>query len=260
MRFTPSRPWPPWPSCAPSPARPAADAPQCELKRPVNFGAMNWESNLVLVDVERFIMEKGYGCKTETLPTETPARPGRAGARRPRHQHRDLAEQRGRSLGARRKDRQGQARGRALHGRRSLVYPALHGRAPARAEVGGRPAQVQDQFKDPEEPGKGRFYGCPAGWGCEVTSTNLFHALKLDDSYTLYSPGTGGAEGGPDVGLQAQAERGLLLLVAHAAGRRDGPGQARHAALRRGKAQVPDVARAPNPSPAPIPTIPSSPP
>ena len=71
MRFTPSRPWPPWPSCAPSPARPAADAPQCELKRPVNFGAMNWESNLVLVDVERFIMEKGYGCKTETLPTET---------------------------------------------------------------------------------------------------------------------------------------------------------------------------------------------
>lgn len=49
----------------------AADAPQCELKRPINFGAMNWESNLVLVDVERFIMEKGYGCKTETLPTET---------------------------------------------------------------------------------------------------------------------------------------------------------------------------------------------
>ncbi|KAG1225494.1 hypothetical protein G6F68_019916 [Rhizopus microsporus] len=49
----------------------AADAPQCEIKRPVNFGAMNWESNLVLVDVERFIMEKGYGCKTETLPTET---------------------------------------------------------------------------------------------------------------------------------------------------------------------------------------------
>src|SRR3546814_12906509 len=32
---------------------------------------MNWESNLVLVDIERFIMEKGYGCKTETLPTET---------------------------------------------------------------------------------------------------------------------------------------------------------------------------------------------
>ena len=54
--------------------------------------------------------------------------------------------------------------------------------------------KFKDQFKDPEEPGKGRFYGCPAGWGCEVTSTNLFHALKLDDSYTLYSPGTGAAQ------------------------------------------------------------------
>ena len=27
-----------------------------------------------------------------------------------------------------------------------------------------------------------------------MTSTNLFHALKLDDSYTLYSPGTGAAQ------------------------------------------------------------------
>ena len=48
----------------------AADA-QCEVDRTVNFGGMNWESNLVLVDVQRTILEKGYGCKTETLPTET---------------------------------------------------------------------------------------------------------------------------------------------------------------------------------------------
>ena len=27
-----------------------------------------------------------------------------------------------------------------------------------------------------------------------MTSNNLFHALKLDDSYTLYSPGTGAAQ------------------------------------------------------------------
>ena len=54
--------------------------------------------------------------------------------------------------------------------------------------------KFKDEFKDPEEPSKGRFYGCPAGWGCEVVSTNLFHALKLDDTYTLYSPGTGAAQ------------------------------------------------------------------
>src|SRR5690606_2671766 len=33
----------------------AADGPQCELDRGVRFGGMNWESNLVLVEVERFI-------------------------------------------------------------------------------------------------------------------------------------------------------------------------------------------------------------
>src|SRR5690606_38638582 len=49
----------------------AADGPACELDRPIKFGGMNWESNLVLVEVERFIADKGYGCKSEVLPTET---------------------------------------------------------------------------------------------------------------------------------------------------------------------------------------------
>jgi glycine betaine/proline transport system substrate-binding protein len=26
-------------------------------------------------------------------------------------------------------------------------------------------------FADPEEPGKGRFYNCPAGWVCEVINS-----------------------------------------------------------------------------------------
>jgi glycine betaine/proline transport system substrate-binding protein len=54
--------------------------------------------------------------------------------------------------------------------------------------------KFKDEFKDPEEPGKGRFYGCPAGWGCEVVSGNLFNALKLGDTYTLFSPGTGATQ------------------------------------------------------------------
>ena len=52
--------------------------------------------------------------------------------------------------------------------------------------------------KSPARP----LYGCPAGWGCEVTSTNLFHALKLDD-LSLYSPGTGAAQkAAPDAGYK----------------------------------------------------------
>ncbi|MCQ9616845.1 hypothetical protein L1889_09135 [Paenalcaligenes niemegkensis] len=43
---------------------PAAVA--CEVDRPVRLVAMDWDSNRVLLEVERFIIEHGYGCQTET--------------------------------------------------------------------------------------------------------------------------------------------------------------------------------------------------
>ena len=131
----------------------AADAPQCELKRPVNFGAMNWESNLVPVDVERFIMEKGYGCKTETLPTET--LPALAALERgdldinTEIWLNSVADPWERAEKTGKVKRVGESTWAA-----KPVYPALHGRAPARAEVGGRPAQVQDQFRIPKSPAR----------------------------------------------------------------------------------------------------------
>ena len=167
----------------------AADA-QCEIDRPVKFGGMNWESNLVLVDVQRFIMEKGYGCKTETLPTET--LPALAALERGDldinteiwlnsvAEPWDKAEKTGKVKRI----------GDVYMGGEAWFIPRYTAeRLPELKSAADLP-----KFKDPEEPSKGRFYGCPAGWGCEVVSTNLFHALKLDDSYTLYSPGTGAAQ------------------------------------------------------------------
>lgn len=49
----------------PPPARAAdASAPVCEVNRPVRFSGLNWESNLVLAGIERYVLEHGYGCKT----------------------------------------------------------------------------------------------------------------------------------------------------------------------------------------------------
>ncbi|CAM3791713.1 ABC transporter substrate-binding protein [Bordetella tumulicola] len=171
----------------------AADA-KCELDRTVKFGGMNWESNLVLVDVERFIMEKGYGCKTETLPTET--LPALAALERGDLDINseiwlnsvadpwDKAEKTGKVKRI----------GDVYMGGEAWFIPRYTAeRLPELKSAADLP-KFKDEFKDPEEPSKGRFYGCPAGWGCEVTSTNLFHALKLDDTYTLYSPGTGAAQ------------------------------------------------------------------
>ncbi len=172
----------------------AADGPQCELDRPIKFGGMNWESNLVLVEVERFIADKGYGCKSEVLPTET--LPALAALERgdldinteiwlnsvaePWHK----AEATGKVKRI----------GDIYMGGESWFIPRYTAeRLPGLKSAADLP-KFKDEFTDPEEPSKGRFYGCPAGWGCEVVSGNLFNALKLGDTFTLFSPGTGATQ------------------------------------------------------------------
>jgi len=122
-------------------------APVCEVSRPVNFSGASWESNLVLVEVQRFILENGYGCKTEVLPTET--LPALAALERG-----DLDVNTEIWLNSvaepwKRAEATGKVKrvGELYRGGRGLVHSPLHRQAPARAEVGGRPAQVQETFR-----------------------------------------------------------------------------------------------------------------
>ncbi|WP_415182770.1 glycine betaine ABC transporter substrate-binding protein [Phaeovulum sp.] len=46
-------------------------------------------------------------------------------------------------------------------------------------------------FAEPANPGQGRLYGCPPGWGCEIITNNLFKALSLNETFELFSPGSG---------------------------------------------------------------------
>ncbi|MEQ4617862.1 MAG: ABC transporter substrate-binding protein [Corticimicrobacter sp.] len=172
----------------------ALAAPQCELDRTVKFGGMNWESNLVITDVERAIIEKGYGCQTEVLPTET--LPALAALERG-----DLDVNSEIWLNSvadpwKRAEATGKVKriGDVFMGGEAWFIPRYTAeRLPELKSAADLP-RFKEHFTDPEEPSKGRFYGCPAGWGCEVVSTNLYRALGLEDSYTLYSPGTGAAQ------------------------------------------------------------------
>ncbi len=172
----------------------AADPAKCELDRTVRFGGMNWESNLVLVDVQRTILEKGYGCKTEVLPTET--LPALAALERG---DLDINTEIWLNSVA---DPWAKAEATGKVKRVSDVFMGGEGwfiprytaeRHPELKSAADLP-KFKEAFRDPEEPNKGRFYGCPAGWGCEVVSTNLFNALDLGEDFTLYSPGTGAAQ------------------------------------------------------------------
>lgn len=180
--------------CALTGVAQAADAPQCELDRTIKFGGMNWETNLILVEVQRFIMEKGYGCKTDTLPTET--LPALAALERG-----DLDINTeiylNSTLGPWEKAKAtGKVKrvGTLYEGGEGWYIPKYTAeRLPELKSAADLP-KFKDEFTDPEDPSKGRFYSCPAGWICQVVASNLFHALKLDDTYTLYSPGTGAAQ------------------------------------------------------------------
>jgi glycine betaine/proline transport system substrate-binding protein len=172
----------------------AADSPQCEIQRPVMFGGMNWESNLVMVEAERFIMEKGYGCKTDVTPASTLA----ALAALERGDLdinsevwlNSVGEPWDKALASGKVKRIGDL---YMGGEAWFIPRYTADRLPGLKKASDLP-KYKDDFKDPEEPGKGRFYGCPAGWGCEVVSGNLFKALKLDKTFTLFSPGTGATQ------------------------------------------------------------------
>lgn len=172
----------------------AAESPQCEIDRPVKFGGMNWESNLVLVEVERFIADKGYGCKSEVLPTET--LPALAALERgdldinTEIWLNSVAEPWAKAEATGKVKRIGDI---YMGGEAWFIPRYTAERLPDLKAAADLP-KFKDEFKDPEEPSKGRFYGCPAGWGCEVVSGNLFKALGLGDTYTLFSPGTGATQ------------------------------------------------------------------
>lgn len=172
----------------------AAQTPKCEVDRTVKFGGMNWESNLVLVEVQRFILDKGYACKSEVLPTET--LPALAALERgdldinTEVWLNSVAEPWEKAQTSGKVKRVGDI---YMGGEAWFIPRYTAERLPELKKASDLP-KFKDEFKDPEEPSKGRFYGCPAGWGCEVVSGNLYKALGLEDSFTLFSPGTGATQ------------------------------------------------------------------
>ena len=61
-------------------------------------------------------------------------------------------------------------------------------------------------FPDVEDPSKGAFIGCPAGWGCQLNNANLFRAFDMEEKgWKLVDPGSAA---GLDGSMSKAAERG----------------------------------------------------
>jgi glycine betaine/proline transport system substrate-binding protein len=199
---------------------PAAGASAaCDVGRPIVFGDMDWDSNRFHTAVARFILEHGYGCKTDAIPGSTiPILTALARGdvdivmeiwkdqvTKPWND----AEKEGKvkAIGVNFPD--------AVQGwyvpRYVIEGDAKRGIKPIAPDLKrvADLAKFKTVFRDPEEPGKGRFHNCILGWNCEVVNTRKLAAYGLARDYSNFRMGSGAAL---DAAIASAYEQGKPIL------------------------------------------------
>jgi glycine betaine/proline transport system substrate-binding protein len=168
------------------------------------LGGINWESGEFITAVTQEILERGLGCRTETIPGNTITLEQALA----NDDVQIIAEEWiNRSEVWNKAAAAGQVRaaGLAFTGATEgwAVPEYLVKGDPARNILPAAPnlthvaqlaeAQYVSLFKDPEQPERGRFLNCPSGWTCEPENTAKISAYGLADRYIDFRPGTGPA-------------------------------------------------------------------
>lgn len=190
----------------------------CESGKPVKFAGLNWESGMLLTDIMQFILQHGYGCETDSLPGNSITMEQALGSNDiqvfaeewiGRSDAWDKAAKAGKVVGV----------GAPIVGATEGWYVpryviegdsqrGLQAKAPQLKGVADL-GQYAELFRDPEEPDKGRFYNCPAGWTCELDNSQMLKSYGLEDKFTNFRPGTGPAL---DAAVLSSYRRGEPIL------------------------------------------------
>lgn len=155
---------------------------------------MNWQSAEVLAQVDRLILQAGYGCQVDlvpgdTLPTLTSmiekGQPDVApeawinGVREPL----EKAVAAGRLHFAAKALRDGGSEGWWIPKYLADAHPQIR----TIADALKRP----DLFPAPEDKRRGAVHNCPSGWNCQILITNLFKAYgAAAQGFTLVDTGS----------------------------------------------------------------------
>ncbi len=161
----------------------------------VTIADMNWSSATLIANVDRFVLEHGYGCKAELIPGDTMP----TGTSMIEKGEPDIAPELWSNSFKDALDK-GVAEKRLRVAGRSLSDGGEEGfwvprymveKDPTLATIAGVKSAAK-LFKHPEDPDRSAFLGCPAGWNCQITSGNLFNALELENAgFELIDPGSG---------------------------------------------------------------------
>ncbi len=161
----------------------------------VTIADMNWNSATLIANVDRFILEHGYGCNAELVPGDTmPTGTSMTAKGEPDIAPELWSNSLKKALDKGIAEKRLRIAGKALSdgGEEGFWVPQyLVDKDPSLAGIEGVKANAR-MFRHPEDPDLSAFYGCPAGWTCQITSGNLFKALKLKEAgFDLIDPGSG---------------------------------------------------------------------
>ena len=149
----------------------------------VVIAEMMWASAELLANVDKTILEKGYGCKVELIPGDTmPSFTSMVEKQQPdvspehwmnfAREPLPKAVEEGTLISIRKAPITGLGQGWWIPPHTSTKHPELK----TVLDVLERP----DLFPDAEDPSKGAFIGCPAGWTCHLININLFRAFDME--------------------------------------------------------------------------------
>jgi len=156
----------------------------------------NWASAELMANVDKIILEKGYGCDVElvtgaTMPTFTSMNDKGSPDMNPEQWANAVytplkkAVSEKRLIIANKAPITGLGEGWWLTPGSIKKHPELKGMTAL--QILERP----DLFPYKEDPSKGAFVGCPAGWGCQLANANLFKAFEMEKKgWVLVDPGS----------------------------------------------------------------------
>lgn len=172
-------------------ASPAAHAQSCGN---VTIASMNWQSAEVLANLDKFILNKGYGCNADiivgdTVPTITSMIEKGQPDVAPEGWVDLLPELVSRGL----KEGKIIASGTALPdgGIQGWWIPKFIADANPEIKTIDDMLKRPDLFPDPENASKGAIYNGPQGWGAAIVTAQLYKAYGAKDkNFTLVDPGS----------------------------------------------------------------------
>ncbi|EKO3857419.1 ABC transporter substrate-binding protein [Vibrio harveyi] len=168
-----------------------ANASECGT---VTIADMNWNSATLIANVDRFILEHGYGCDAELIPGDTmPTGTSMIEKGQPDVAPELWSNSLKDALDKGVEEKRLRYAGKALvdGGEEGFWIPGyLVKQYPEMKTIEGVKKHAK-LFSHPEDKAKSAFYSCPAGWNCQISAGNLFKAMDLAGSgFDIIDPGS----------------------------------------------------------------------